>query len=69
VANIGFVFAAMAVFLGLFVFLIGCCYTKCPKLSKICACIYNIKSILFFAVFLALGIVFIAVSSVGIKFV
>jgi hypothetical protein len=38
VANIGFVFAAMSVFIGLFVFAVGCCYTKCNKMAKCCAC-------------------------------
>jgi hypothetical protein len=59
----------MACYIGLVGFAVGCCYTKCPKLSKVCACIYNIKSILFFLVFLALGIVFIAISSFGVKYI
>jgi len=42
ISNIGFIFAAMSVFIGLFVFAIGCCYTKCNKLSKCCACFVRI---------------------------
>jgi len=59
----------MACYIGLVGFAVGCCYTKCHKMAKICACIYNIKSILFFLTFIALGIVFIAISSVGIEYV
>lgn len=59
----------MACYLGLVGIAVGCCYGKCLKLSKVCACLYSLKSILFFVIFLALGIVFIAISSVGVKYV
>jgi hypothetical protein len=28
----------MAIYIGLVGAAIGCCFTKCPKLSKVCAC-------------------------------
>lgn len=34
---ITFLFAAMAVYIGLTGIAVGCCFTKCPKLSKCCA--------------------------------
>lgn len=66
---ITYLFGAMAVYIGLVGLLIGICFTKCEKLAKCCACVYTVKSFLFFAVFLVLGVVFIAISSIGVKYV
>jgi len=66
---ITYLFGAMAIYIGFTGLLIGCCFTKSPKIAKCCACFYTIKSVLFFIVFLILGIVFIAISSMGAKFV
>jgi len=48
--GITYLFGAMACYIGLVGFAVGCCYTKCHKLSKVCACIVSFlvaKTILF----------------------
>lgn len=60
----------MAIFIGLFVFLIGCCYTKCNKLAKCCACFNTaIISPVFAIIFIIFGAIFIGISSYGVKYV
>jgi len=42
--GITYLFGAMACYIGLVGFAVGCCYGKCQKLSKVCACIVSISS-------------------------
>ena len=39
--GITYLFGAMACYIGAVGFAVGCCYTKCNKLSKVCACIVS----------------------------
>jgi uncharacterized membrane protein len=66
---ITYLFGAMGIFTGLIGLMVGLLYTKAPKCSKVCACFHNLKTLLFFFVFLVLGIVFLAISSVGITYI
>ena len=62
---------ALVVYIGLIGSFVGCCYTKCeksPGLMKFCSCLYAIKSLIFFIVFLILGIIFLSVSVIGSTF-
>jgi hypothetical protein len=43
-SGITYLFGAMACYIGVVGFAVGCCYGKCQKLSKVCACIVSIKS-------------------------
>jgi hypothetical protein len=40
-SGITYLFGAMAIYIGLVGAAIGCCFTKCPKLAKVCACIVS----------------------------
>jgi len=66
---ITYLFGAMGIYAGVIGLLVGILFTKAPKCSKICACLHNLTSLLFFFVFLVLGIVFLAISTVGIKYI
>jgi len=66
---ITYLFGAMAIYIGLVGLFVGICFTKCDKMAKCCACFYTLKSLVFFAVFLILGIVFLAISSIGVKYI
>jgi len=48
---------------------VGCCFTRCPKLARCCSCVYVIKSTLWMVIFFILGIVFLAISTLGSKYV
>jgi hypothetical protein len=43
-SGIIYLFGAMAIYIGLVGFAVGCCYGKCQKLSKVCACIVSNSS-------------------------
>ena len=49
-------------FIGL---LLGLCYKKAPKVSKICGCFHNLTSLLFTLIFLLFSFIFISNSSFG----
>ena len=36
--GITFLFGAMAIWIGVFGFAVGCCFTRCQKCAKICSC-------------------------------
>lgn len=42
--GITYLFGAMACYIGVVGFAVGCCYGKCQKLSKVCACIVSNSS-------------------------
>ena len=48
---------------------VGCCFTRCPKLARCFSCLYVIKSFLWMVIFFILGIAFLAISTIGSKYV
>ena len=66
-SGITYLFGAMSIYLGIFAIGIGICMGKYEKVANCCACFFNVKSILWFLVFLAMGVVFLAISSLGEK--
>lgn len=68
-AAISYLFGALVVWIGGFTLLIGICMSKCEKLASCCAIIFTIKSVVWFLAFLILGIVFLAISSIGVQVV
>jgi hypothetical protein len=43
-SGIVYLFGAMAIYIGVVGFAVGLCYSKCRKLSKVCACIVSITN-------------------------
>lgn len=68
-AAISYLFGALVIWIGGFTLLIGICMNKCEKLASCCAVFFTIKSVLWFLAFLILGIVFLAISSIGVRVV